>query len=136
MPPSESGSGGGGEGRLQREDPTRFPIVRSTRSQGGWSFEIEVPADSPYFEGHFEDAPVLPAVAQLALLLQLYQLARGTFLELREVTALRFREQILPGDVLQATISRPDSDGRSRFALRRHGTIVSRGTVSWWEEIR
>jgi len=136
MPSTEPESGESAESRLQPKDSTRFPVLRSTRSQDGWSFEIAVPAESPYFEGHFEGSPILPGVAQLALLLQLYRLATGTLAELREVSVLRFRHKVLPGHILQASISRPDSEGRSSFALSRQGAIVSRGTVRWSEENR
>lgn len=99
----------------------------------GWTFEVEVPAASPYFEGHFDGEPVLPGVAQLALVLQLYRAAAEESVELREVSVLRFRRRILPGDRLQVTISRRDEGSRSRFALSRDADVVSQGTVTWGE---
>ena len=136
MPPTEPGSVEAGRDRARESDSTRFPVVTSSRSRDGWFFEIEVPAESPYFEGHFSGAPVLPGVAQLALLLQLYRLATGTLVEFRDVSMLRFRGKILPGDLLQATISEPDTTGHSRFLLRRQAEIVTRCTFSTYGEIR
>jgi hypothetical protein len=132
------GSGRAGDngsmGRSAQREGDLFPLLRATRSAAGWTFDVEVPADSRYFEGHFDGEPVLPGVAQLALVLQLYRGVTADYVELREASVLRFRRRILPGDRLQATISRPDERGRSRFALRRGADAVSKGIVAWGEE--
>lgn len=104
----------------------------STSSQPmGWEFDLEVLGASPYFAGHFVGEPVLPGVAQLAILVDLYTAVSGAPQALREAGLLRFRGKILPGDLLRVGIDRPDEMGRSRFWIQRSGATVSQGTVTW-----
>jgi 3-hydroxymyristoyl/3-hydroxydecanoyl-(acyl carrier protein) dehydratase len=97
----------------------------------GWTFEIEVPIDSPYFEGHFEAEPIWPGVAHLALLARLYGTVTEHPVEIGEVRALRFRELVRPGDTLEVELRRPDGDGRARFWMRKQGAVASQGVVTW-----
>lgn len=61
-----------------------------------------VPADLPYFQGHFKDNPVLPAVALLDLSLTLINSLdsslKRTFLTIKTA---KFSEVIKPGDILK-----------------------------------
>jgi 3-hydroxyacyl-[acyl-carrier-protein] dehydratase len=116
---------------LSDQHSTSFRIVQTANSELGWVFEVDVLVGSPYFAGHFDGEAVLPGVAQLALLVELYGGSCGAGAALREAPVLRFREKVLPGDVLRAEIGRPDDDGRSRFSFKRRGAMVSQGTVTW-----
>ena len=85
-------------------------------------FEVEIPDDCPYFEGHFPQVAVLPGVAQVGIVLQ--ALGRPA---LREVVHLRLRHTVGPGDRLAITIRR-DGD-RAGFDIEREGERVAHGTL-------
>lgn len=71
---------------------------------------VRVPADSPWFDGHFPDAPLLPGVAQLAMA---HDLLVSTLDEQRPVTQInrvRFKQMIRPEQPLVLTI-KPTADG-------------------------
>lgn len=84
---------------------------------------VEIPASSPWFEGHFPGHPILPGVAQLALV----ESALGT--PLAEVRAVKLRRPVGPGEVLELSLGDPDGEGWTRFELRREGEAVSSGSV-------
>lgn len=68
---------------------------------------IAVPADSPYFEGHFEGDPLLPAVTQLESIVA--RQARRRFPELgavRRFRKLKFRKPIRPGAEITLKLER------------------------------
>jgi len=79
---------------------------------------IEIPADSPFFRGHFRGHPVFPGIAHPLLV---------TRLPVAEIPSLKLRSPVRPGDVLD--VSATESDGTIRFELRRGGELVSQGTL-------
>ncbi len=84
-------------------------------------FTVEIPASSPWFEGHFPGHPILPGIAQLALV----ESALGA--PLAEVRAVKLRRPVGPGEVLDLSLGDPDGEGWTRFELRREGEAVSSG---------
>jgi 3-hydroxymyristoyl/3-hydroxydecanoyl-(acyl carrier protein) dehydratase len=84
-------------------------------------FAVEIPASSPLFEGHFPGHPILPGVAQLALV----ESALGA--PLTGVRVVKLRRPVGPGEVLELSLGEPEGDGWTRFELRRAGEAVSSG---------
>ena len=64
-----------------------YAMAAPVRAESGEiTAKATVPGDSPWFAGHFPDAPVLPAVAQLNLLVQMLAQATGRPLCLRQAS--------------------------------------------------
>lgn len=88
---------------------------------------IHIPADSPFFAGHFPGHPILPGVAHLALIAE----ALGG-VSILEIPSLRLRSPVRPGDTLAVKIDGP-ADGLVRFGLSRQNEqeneAVSSGTI-------
>lgn len=89
---------------------------------------IAVPANGPWFEGHFPGRPILPGVAALALVLD--TLARETRnpVGLRGIAFARLRQLVLPGDRLEL-VTRELDNGHLRFGLRREDIVVANGEL-------
>jgi 3-hydroxymyristoyl/3-hydroxydecanoyl-(acyl carrier protein) dehydratase len=79
---------------------------------------IEIPADSPFFRGHFRGHPIFPGIAHPLLV---------THLPIAEIPSLKLRSPVRPGDVLDASAT--GDDETIRFELRREGELVSQGTL-------
>lgn len=67
--------------------------------QGLWS----VPADLPFFQGHFPEQPILPAVATIDLSIQWLGSQLGRKLSLKKIKNAKFTAPISPGQTIQAT---------------------------------
>jgi len=65
------------------------------------SADIHVPPDSPWFEGHFPGAPILPGVAQIGMAVDAIGKARNRELTISSVRRVRFKRMIRPGDQLK-----------------------------------
>ena len=93
------------------------------------SFEqrVEIPADSPFFAGHFTGHPILPGIAHL--LLAVRALNAGTEARIAEIRSLKLRSPVRPGDILDISGTGPGEDGTVRFELRRDTELVSQGSL-------
>jgi 3-hydroxymyristoyl/3-hydroxydecanoyl-(acyl carrier protein) dehydratase len=85
---------------------------------------LSVPADSPFFAGHFPGHPILPGIAHLAFVAQ----ALGGS-PIAEIPSLRLRSPVRPGDVLFMKIDGPTDEGTVRFELRREAEVASSGSL-------
>lgn len=94
-----------------------------------WSFRVQVPEDSPFFEGHFPGKPILPGVAQLALCSQLIRAALGEGAQLIGIRTLRYKSPALPGDVLEVGLRRVARQGELAVAIRRGDDDIASGAL-------
>ena len=92
------------------------------RSDGGARLEVVFQSGSGFFEGHFPGAPLLPAVAQLALAEEVARRLLGRAAALLEVLDVRFRLPVAPGERLEVRLS-------AAGELRSDGTTPARFTV-------
>jgi 3-hydroxymyristoyl/3-hydroxydecanoyl-(acyl carrier protein) dehydratase len=91
-------------------------------------FEIQVPPDLRFFDGHFVGDPIVPGVAQIVALAE--EGARRAFPELGGSAGLRrvkFMEALRPGDVLELSVERTDKG--VGFLVLKQGREASRGTL-------
>lgn len=85
---------------------------------------ITLGADSPYFEGHFPDRPILPGVVALALMAQAAARVSGKDAPVHTIPHARFREVVVPGDRLEVAARKEDAR-RVRVDLFRGETLVA-----------
>ena len=92
---------------------------------------IPIPADGPWFEGHFPGRPILPGVAELALAIAALRQETGEPLPLRGIAFARLRHLVLPGDRLELSARKsaaPEgATARLRFDLKRDRVLVANG---------
>jgi len=89
---------------------------------------VEIPADSPFFTGHFPGHPVLPGIAHPLLVARALAATAGGAVRIAEIPFLKLRSPVLPGDGLEISGTGPGDDGMVRFDLRRGAEAVSQGT--------
>jgi 3-hydroxymyristoyl/3-hydroxydecanoyl-(acyl carrier protein) dehydratase len=94
---------------------------------------VEILSESPAFRGHFPGRPILPAVAQLALveegIAQLNKEDRPRPPAIFEISGLRLRRTVGPGERLSLRIGAVNEKGMHRFEIRSGENVVSGGSV-------
>jgi 3-hydroxymyristoyl/3-hydroxydecanoyl-(acyl carrier protein) dehydratase len=101
-------------------------LIDSRREEGEIRARIRVPADSPWFDGHFPGEPVLPGIAQLGMVHDLLCRAFDQQLPVARVSRVRFRQMIRPEQQLTLAVQRDGADGSHRFRITGdEGSICS-----------
>lgn len=80
-----------------------------------------VPADSPWFEGHFPGEPILPGIAivhtvEQAILKDIQKNNERVVLD--ELRRIRFVQPVRPGEELKITVLREDTSGEILFSFK------------------
>jgi 3-hydroxyacyl-[acyl-carrier-protein] dehydratase len=94
-----------------------------------WRGRIRVEPASPFFDGHFESRPILPGIAQLALVFDAVGGRSGGRARVVGIRSLRWRKLVGPGDSLDLRVEPADADGEVRFEIRLEGSLVSAGVL-------
>ena len=67
--------------------------------------DIQVPAESSWFDGHFPGEPVLPGLAQISMVFDVIQKASESELGVFSVNRVRFKRIIRPADHLKVIVA-------------------------------
>jgi len=78
---------------------------------------VDVPEASRWFDGHFPEEPILPGIAQLALVMEVLKKAFGPKTAAIRFSRVRFKQLIRPGDRLDLDI-RPKPEDAGSFSFR------------------
>ena len=78
----------------------------TTKDEGTAEGRVTVPADSPWFDGHFPGMPLLPGIAQLALVEALIARAWERKHKAAQFSRVRFKLKIEPGVPVTVTVAR------------------------------
>ena len=95
----------------------------------------DVPADSPWFSGHFPGEPILPGIALVYIVKQAIieeALKKGTQLHLHSLRRIRFTQPVRPGDKLSISINSEDTGDDILFSFKviREENVVSSGRIA------
>ena len=90
-----------------------------------------LPAESRFFEGHFPGQPILPAVAQLALLAELLRHLHGPDARILEILQLRLLNPLQPGDQVRLHLHPSPPGAVTAFEIERGRVRISEGSLRW-----
>ena len=101
----------------------------SLDSAEAWRGRVDVEPGGPFFAGHFEGRPILPGIAQLALVFHAVRgRARGQA-RVVGIRSLRWRRQVGPGHSLDLRVGAVDANGEVRFEIRLEGSVAAAGVL-------
>ncbi len=85
-----------------------YLIKKTTAPSGKILATVTVPANSPWFSGHFPGNPILPAIAQISIVFDMIRQAIKKPVILKAFSRVKFRRIILPDEEMDITASRLD----------------------------
>ena len=94
----------------------------------------DVPADSPWFSGHFPGEPILPGIALIYMAEQAIiqdALAKGEQVQLHALKRVRFTQLVRPGETLSLNISGEEAGEEILFSFKvtNKENIVCSGAI-------
>ena len=91
--------------------------------------QVRVQADSRWFAGHFPGLPVLPAIAQLSMIVDMVARATGAPLSLQKASRIKFKRLVAP-DCALTLHARPGAEhNQYMYRISEDQDEVSSGTL-------
>lgn len=102
-----------------------------SKSESEVVIKVSIPSDSDYFDGHFPDFPILPAVAQVDLVVHFASEYFGIPIGVKEIKRIKFSEKILPDSVLLFKIRFDSEKSKLSFEIKSEdeSVIYSSGKI-------
>ena len=89
--------------------------------------KVKVPENLGWFEGHFPNFPVVPAVVQVQWVMDAARELLGKAVVLERIEALKFKEPLRPGQVFRLRVELSASRDLLEFRLWEEGHLFSSG---------
>jgi 3-hydroxyacyl-[acyl-carrier-protein] dehydratase len=110
----------------------RWLPVTIVATDSGVLAEVELRADCPWFDGHFPGNPLLPGVAQLAMVEELLRPTLPAGWSMKRIDRTRFKRVIQPAErlVVKATrASDAPTESRWDFEVSSAGQLACTGVL-------
>ncbi|MDO5674950.1 MAG: phosphopantetheine-binding protein [bacterium] len=91
--------------------------------------QVRVRADSRWFSGHFPDLPVLPAIAQVSMVVDMVARATVTPLYLKKASRIKFKQLVAPDCELTLQAWAGAEQNQYRYRISEGLDEVSSGTL-------
>lgn len=107
-----------------------YPKVKSM-SQDLHQAEIEllIPSNLAYLQGHFDDFPVVPGVAQVHWAIQYAKDLLGPFGELLKTTRIKFSSILQPNDNVSLYLNLDGANSCVAFKFKSEEKLFSSGQI-------
>lgn len=89
---------------------------------------IVVNGDSPWFDGHFPDSPILPGIAQLKMVADVIGKSRHQSLWVTRLHRVKFKRIVKPGEPLEIYVK--GIDNQYSFRITHNAEDVCSGMMS------
>ncbi len=123
----------------------------STYAHSNWHHLDRVPTDSPsgemtgigwvdaesnWFDGHFPEMPVLPGIAQLAMVQEIISGAMGKTVAVSGIRRIRFKRKIGPGERFTVAVSPMTKPNAFSFRILAEAEVACTGTLLIGEAVK
>jgi len=99
------------------------------KNENSVSVEFSIPGTSPYFDGHFNGFPILPAVAQAELIIRFAARHLGTAISPLEIKRVKFTNFIQPDTPLLLKLVKKEKSISFNLCSPENDTAYSIGTI-------
>jgi acyl-coenzyme A synthetase/AMP-(fatty) acid ligase len=112
-------------------DPVREPETCAVwRTENGVDIDLLLTPAIVYFQGHFPQFPIAPAVAQIDWAVHLAARHLGLSIASAPEFRAKFRKMMLPGSRITLSLRRLGADSGFRFEYRDGLEVLSSGTIA------
>ena len=106
------------------------------RTENSVAVEFSIPPDSSYFDGHFPEFSLLPAVAQVELIIRFAAEYLGTGIDISEMRRVKFTQFILPNAPLLLRLEKGEKNITFKIFSPTDESLYSSGTLAVSRRVR
>ena len=111
-------------------ESSNFRILKYHIEENRVQAKIVIPETSDYYDGHFPEFKLLPAVVQIDLVLKIFGGLSGMSLNFKRISRAKFMGPIFPATPVTVECSYSKESGKLQFGiLSEEGKKLSSGTV-------
>ena len=99
------------------------------KNENSVSLIFTIPKDSLYFDGHFPDYPVLPAVAQIDIVVNFASQNFGTDIIISQIKRTKFLKVITPSLSLLLKLEKKDASLNFKMTDPDSSEVYSSGSI-------
>ncbi len=108
--------------------------------EGRWESTIRFESSSEWFSGHFDECPLVPGIALLALAIEMLKRQgreQGRRLVVSGFSKVRFKRLVFPGEELHISVAAMSSapEATLDFHIACRGDTVAQGLLKASEEV-
>ena len=97
------------------------------KSDKAIALEFSIPPHNPYFDGHFPEFSLLPAVAQMELIIRFASEYFGTGIDVKEMRRIKFTKFIRPHAPLSLRLEKGEKNITFKIISREDDSVCSSG---------
>ena len=90
---------------------------------------LRIPAELAYFKGHFDEIAVVPGVGQIQWAVHYAQQYLGLNREFSHMDVIKFKELLLPGQLVELSLRYLAHTGKLEFCYRSDSCEYSSGRI-------
>ena len=120
----------------------RWLPLKDTRitPEGRWESSVRFGPSSEWFSGHFDQCPLVPGVALLALAAEMVKRQsreQGRLLEVSGFSRVRFKRVVFPDEELRISVAAmpTGSEAKLDFHVTCYGDTVAQGVLKAREDV-
>jgi hypothetical protein len=116
--------------RFETDLPRTPPYEVVSREGDGACLKVSLPPELIYFQGHFPEQAILPGISQVHMAVLIAAEVLDFAPASAELTRVKFKDIVRPGEVLDLTLAADRARGRLTFRWQRaNGNEASAGVV-------
>ena len=120
--------------RMQPQASSGFGSVKNIKviekTESSVAIEFSIPPGNPYFDGHFPEFSLLPAVAQVELIIRFASEYLGTGIDISEMRRIKFTKFILPDTPLLLRLEKREKNITFRIISPDDESLYSSGALT------
>jgi len=103
------------------------------KNENSLTLEFLIPETSSYFDGHFPNFPILPAVAQTELVIRFASQYLGTGIDVSEIPRIKFSNLVWPSTPLVLKLEKNEKTVSFKIVSPDGNAVYSIGTLKFRE---
>jgi len=116
-------------------DNSWYTLIKLNAADSGrMTARVTTRDDSPWFDGHFPDDPILPGIAQLYMVADCIAAGGGQRMLMENISRVKFRKIVRPGELLDILATRGNKKDHYTFRITSGDEEVCSGSMRFQQE--